>query len=90
MIEPFVVGPVKTKNGCEFAVRRLFFNKEAKKYFSLKFRIVHDERSNKWLHYDLVRFQKDSLCLERHYAPTKDCACIIACKEKLKCQKKKV
>ena len=83
MTEPFVVGPVKTINGFEFAVRRLFFNEKADKYFSLKFRIVFDERNNKWLHFNLLGTQKDSLCRERHYAPTKDCKCIKACKLKL-------
>ena len=78
-----VFGPIKTFSGVSFAVKRSFKNRGTKKAFNLKFEIKYDERSNKWRHTSIGK-RSASLCLERLYKPKLDCACIRACKEKLR------
>ena len=76
-----VVGPIKTWNTLKFVVIREFASKTGG--FVLRFEIIKDLRSGKWLHFGWAD-QRDSLCYERLYMPERDCACIRACKERLK------
>ena len=80
MIE--VIGPYKTPTGFRFGVRRDLQNFGTKKAFALKFEIKYDRRTLKW-HHTSIGPQKDSLCRERLFAPTKDCLCIRECKKKM-------
>ena len=73
-----VLGPFRTWNTLKFVVIREFGNGPV-----LRFEIIKDLRSGKWLHFGWAD-QKDSLCYERLYIPERDCACIRLCKERLK------
>lgn len=72
-----VVGPTRMGHFIVFGVVRQFPR------LRLKFKIMFEERANKWHHTSFDEAQ-EGLCYERLYAPTKDCACIRECKERLK------
>jgi len=78
-----VFGPTREGQMVVFGVVKSHTDFLTGKLLRLRFKVSFEERNNRW-HHTSFREWQDGLCKERLYAPTEDCSCIRACKEKLK------